>query len=220
MSFQIAHELLYAITYEAKYKYSPLNPDRICRVEGCGQLGQDVTSFDMKMRGVSRRRNMCSKHYRQGLSLKRGKKNFTEILADNAGVTTAEYARKNHAYRHNIDKVGYCENVDGRLGYKCTTTIIKDVGMLEWDHKNGISKDGFLLENNTPLNGQCLCRCCHAYKSSLFKDYETMGRKGMKTMTFEEIDKVTIEADKRYDARVRELLEAGKIFNPEVWKNR
>jgi hypothetical protein len=66
----------------------------------------------------------------------------------------------------------YCENKDGRLGYKCTTTIVWD-GMLDVDHKNGKPND------NRPANLQTLCKCCHAYKTHRNKDYASPGRKAL-----------------------------------------
>ena len=67
----------------------------------------------------------------------------------------------------------YCENIDGRLGFKCTTTIFWQ-GMLDVDHINGKPDD------NRVENLQTLCKCCHAYKSNKFKDYKTPGRKKIK----------------------------------------
>lgn len=67
----------------------------------------------------------------------------------------------------------YCENVDGRLGFVCTTNIVWN-GMLDTDHIDGHS------DNNDPSNLQTLCKCCHAYKTRQNKDYLTPGRKSKK----------------------------------------
>ena len=64
----------------------------------------------------------------------------------------------------------HCENRTGFLGFKCTTTIAWD-GMLEVDHKNGNPSD------NRPSNLQTLCSCCHRYKTKIYKDYLSDGRK-------------------------------------------
>lgn len=64
----------------------------------------------------------------------------------------------------------HCENRTGFLGFKCTTTIAWD-GMLEVDHKNGNPSD------NRPSNLQTLCSCCHRYKTKIYKDYLSAGRK-------------------------------------------
>lgn len=74
----------------------------------------------------------------------------------------------------------YCENIDNRLeGGACTTTIplmngIPFVGMLDTDHIDGNS------DNNDRSNCQTLCKCCHAYKTIKFKDYESPGRTAIK----------------------------------------
>jgi len=67
----------------------------------------------------------------------------------------------------------YCENKDGRLGFICTTTIHWE-GMLDVDHVNGNPFD------EDEINYQTLCKCCHAYKTNKYKDYDTPGRKTIK----------------------------------------
>ena len=73
-------------------------------------------------------------------------------------------------------KKTYCENKDGRLGFKCVADIT-DSCMLEMDH---IDSDKW---NNVPNNVQTLCRNCHSYKtkyngdsknnkSTLFTDFD------------------------------------------------
>ena len=72
-----------------------------------------------------------------------------------------------HALRYGMDggyrihKKSFCENVDGRLGFLCTTTII-DPCMLDVDHIDHVH------ENNKPRNLQTLCSCCHNYKTRYF----------------------------------------------------
>ena len=67
----------------------------------------------------------------------------------------------------------YCENSDGRLGYKCTA-VIPDRCCLHVDHKDGNP------ENNSPENLQTLCAVCHAYKTKINGDGRTPGRKFLK----------------------------------------
>ena len=62
-------------------------------------------------------------------------------------------------------KKTYCENVDERLGYKCTASIPYK-GALEIDHIDGNA------ENNTIENIQTLCRVCHSYKGHKNNDYK------------------------------------------------
>jgi hypothetical protein len=213
---------------KTNYDYSSKNPNRICCVEGCQQLGQDVTPLRLKVQGKIRRRKYCSTHFRADLAERSGVDSFTHILAKNKGVSVTEYRRnivenvaankgmtvteyRNSiietaaaskgvtvtAYRRSIHKsrrhiLDYCENIDGRLGFKCTTTIIVDCGMLHGDHKNGVPWD------HRPSNLQTLCSCCHSYKSHIFKDYASVGRRTAKSLTEEEKLQIQEEADLRY----------------------
>ena len=63
-----------------------------------------------------------------------------------------------------LTKKDYCENIDGRLGFKCTSTIL-DPCQLQLDHIDG---DRY---NNDSNNHQTLCACCHAYKTHIEKDH-------------------------------------------------
>jgi hypothetical protein len=69
--------------------------------------------------------------------------------------------RRGSSYKNHKGQT--CENKDGRLGYKCTTTII-DSCQLNVDHKDGDH------QNNNPDNLQTLCSCCDAYKTKMFRD--------------------------------------------------
>lgn len=62
-----------------------------------------------------------------------------------------------------VFKKNYCENIDGRLGYKCTATI-QFGGQLELDHINGNHYMNFTW------NVQTLCKNCHSYKSYINGD--------------------------------------------------
>lgn len=98
-------------------------------------------------------------------------KNVQDVCAHKEGFDSAtEWLNSKHPYRKYRED--YCENIDGRLGYKCTTTIIWD-GMLDVDH---IDEDP---SNNKPENLQTLCKCCHAYKTNVFvkENGRTPGRK-------------------------------------------
>jgi hypothetical protein len=72
-------------------------------------------------------------------------------------------------------KKDYCENIDGRLEYKCTTTILGTY-MNDLDHKDG---DHY---NNIEENMQTLCACCHRHKSKQNKDLNKFKRKVAKVL--------------------------------------
>ena len=86
----------------------------------------------------------------------------------------------------------YCENQDGRLGFKCTAHIpfepalpkgvkwMFDYGfpqpMLTVDHKDGVPTN----EPKDGSNFQTLCTNCHAWKTWKSGDGQTPGRKALK----------------------------------------
>jgi|TARA_R110000868_G_scaffold409664_1_gene695607 5-methylcytosine-specific restriction endonuclease McrA len=117
--------------------------DRKCEVEGCNKVGQHMGKY--RTDGSPIRRAKCSKHH--------------SIIY---GLNGWDY--KQHR------KV-YCENVDGRLGFTCTSTIIDAEWQLDADHINGNPSD------NRPENIQTLCKCCHPIKTMQEQDYLTAGRK-------------------------------------------
>ena len=125
-----------------------INP-RMCEVPGCHRKGQHLGSYFKtgEKKGQPRRRAKCTKHH------------FMKY-----GIAGWEY--KQH-------RKTYCENLDGRLGFKCTTTIMDTNYQLEVDH---------IDENNTnhnPKNLQTLCACCHRMKT---KYYRTNDIKKLKFM--------------------------------------
>ena len=61
-------------------------------------------------------------------------------------------------------KKDYCENIDGRLGFECTATIVGSY-QLDMDHIDG---DHY---HNVPENIQTICKNCHAVKSRENKDH-------------------------------------------------
>jgi len=66
---------------------------------------------------------------------------------------------------HRFYTKDYCENVDGRLGFTCTTskppglTPSQLLGMFDVDH---VDEDHY---NNHPSNLQTFCASCHRYKT-------------------------------------------------------
>jgi hypothetical protein len=76
----------------------------------------------------------------------------------------------NGGYRfHRIFTKNYCENIDGRLGFTCTTTFPEGFDpkpMLDVDH---IDANHY---NNDPHNLQTLCACCHRYKTVIERSHD------------------------------------------------
>ena len=72
---------------------------------------------------------------------------------------------------YKINRKNYCENIDGRLGFVCTTTIIDPEWQLDVDHIDGDPS------NNDPENHQTLCKCCHPIKTRDERDHLSPGRK-------------------------------------------
>ena len=88
---------------------------------------------------------------------------FTVFCKEHAGLSNS----------YLLFRKDYCENIDSRLGFKCTTNVHWK-GMLDVDHINGNPFD------NREENFQTLCKCCHSYKSNVNKDYITPGRKTLR----------------------------------------
>lgn len=107
-----------------------------CIVDGCQKSGQHTGR--KRKDGTIIYRAQCSKHH------------FIRY-----GINDWEYKR----YRKT-----YCENIDGRLGFTCTATIIPEFShhMLDVDHINNNHTD------NRKCNLQTLCSNCHRLKTSLF----------------------------------------------------
>ena len=166
----------------------PTNKRPKCKHSGC--KNPRVISKTLKD-GTPYYREVCSIHH-QAVILKKYKvKTVFELTAKRKGLTTAqlsnqknlrvakkagystvtEYKNSRHPYlKYRKD---YCQNIDNRLGFKCTTNIFWS-GMLDVDHRNGDPTD------NRPRNLQTLCKCCHAYKTHKNKDARTPGRKSLK----------------------------------------
>jgi len=94
---------------------------------------------------------------------RKGELKFTTYCPEHVGLASAHLAFRKT----------YCENLDSRFGFTCTTTIML-MAQLEVDHIDGNPY------NNDPNNLQTLCSCCHKYKTITNRDYATPGRKKLK----------------------------------------
>ena len=121
-------------------------------------------------------RKWCWKHHDKRTAAKHGKNKIAEITAERAGFSDVrDFINSKHpSLRYRKE---YCENIDGRLGFVCTTTIY-DKCMLDVDHISGNPS------NNRKNNLQTLCKCCHSYKTIKNKDYITPGRKAIRESKF------------------------------------
>jgi hypothetical protein len=144
-------------------------------------------------RFLAERKGLTQQEFTHSINLKTAKKygysSITEYknyvmlkLAEENGFTSiTEYKNSTHPYRKY--RKNFCENIDGRLGFKCTTTappqeLIEELiesgyyeGHLQVDHIDGDPS------NNDPDNLQTLCACCHVFKTAIDKDYLSPGRK-------------------------------------------
>jgi len=120
--------------------------------------------------GWANYRKVCGSCHGKKVAAKHGLKSMVQVLAKKQGKTVTQYANQYHPSRRY--RKTYCENKDGRLGFICTTTIHWE-GMLDVDHINGNPSD------KDETNYQTLCKCCHAYKTNKYKDYDTPGRKAL-----------------------------------------
>jgi len=146
----------------------PVNKRPKCIKAGC-QERRAITGTAKD--GSPYYRDICQMHHLSNIAKKHKVKSAVELTAKRKGLTITEYKNSLHPYlRYRKD---YCQNIDSRLGFKCTTNIFW-TGMLDVDHKNGDPSD------HRPRNLQTLCKCCHAYKTNKKKDFKTPGRKSLK----------------------------------------
>jgi hypothetical protein len=144
-----------------------------CSSEGCNKF-KIVQNWHWTS-GTPIYRPICQSCHVKRTAGKHGLKRISQVVAKNAGFSTeTAYLNSIHPYRKY--RKDYCENVDGRLGYKCTSHIFWH-GMLDVDHINENPTD------NNPENLQTLCACCHRYKGNIFikKNGVTPGRKSLKS---------------------------------------
>ena len=126
-----------------------------CEIPGCNKIAQNInTALNPKPR--------------------KGKWVAEEFGGD--GYVCGTHHQKKYLigdWIYKIHRKKYCENIDSRLGFKCTTTIIDPEWQLDTDHINGDPSD------NRQENLQTFCKCCHSIKTRDSKDYASPGRKSL-----------------------------------------
>jgi 5-methylcytosine-specific restriction endonuclease McrA len=135
-------------------KVIPFRPK--CNVKGCKSFGHNTGN--KRKDGSIIYRKVCVQHH-------------IKKLAENQGISVTEWTNARHPYRKYRKE--YCENRDGRFGFKCRYKI-RFSGQLQVDHINGKPND------NREKNLQTLCANCHIFKTNLFGDAKTPGRKYFK----------------------------------------
>lgn len=145
-----------------------------CEHPGC-QEEQVQSTPNYANSGEPGYRKWCKKHYEQRRAKNAGAKTtaeYLEKLAKKQGFES-HTEKKNSIHPYRQYRKDYCENRDGRLGYKCNCKIHISA-QLQVDHIDGDPS------NNDPSNLQTLCANCHIYKTHAKKDFATPGRRTLK----------------------------------------
>jgi hypothetical protein len=138
-----------------------------CSTIGCYEERCYVST---SKKGIHYFNKFCRKCKEKHIKEKHGVDNIRKITSQRNGFGDDVTAYLNSKHPDRQFRKTYCENVDGRLGFRCTTTILI-VAQLHADHIDGNPS------NKTKENIQTLCACCHVWKTLNQKDYATPGRK-------------------------------------------
>ena len=92
-----------------------------------------------------------------------------------------------NGWDYKIYRKDYCENIDSRLGFKCTTTIIDYKYQCQVDHVDENHN------NNNRKNLQTLCADCHAIKTKYFRTSDVKKLKFMNEQIIRSYNKQLVQ---------------------------
>lgn len=165
--------------------------EKICDEPGCNNLGRAVNYKRLHKKGPLKgkpyRNRSCSSCYKRAYKEKNGK-TIAKKTAENAGYKNeSQYSASKHKYKKHRKQ--FCENIDARLGFKCTSTIIDHWYQLEVDHIDSNKN------NNSKSNLQTLCACCHRIKTK----YDTNSNKEAHKVMMQYVNKTNL-IEENYDS--------------------
>ena len=129
----------------------------------------------------------CGNCHARNTARVHGVKSAGHLTAQRAGLTYQEYREQQHPYLKY--RKSYCENKDGRLGWKCnialpTREMLDAAGHTDWKPKQFLDVDHIdgNSANNSEENLQTLCKHCHVMKTFKEGDHRTIGRTNIKRL--------------------------------------
>ena len=179
----------------------------VCKTEGCVKGCQNTattanpqwrkycaTCHKKRMKNFREKRDNLTLDNTPHCVIKNCHTHVTLIGTDHEGqLKFSMYCEKHGGTPFHLQwRKTYCEHIDERLGFKCTTTIVYNPPLpegIEWCVDYGYPQPMLQVDHidgnpyNEPEDGsnfQTLCACCHLYKTWQSGDNKTAGRKTLK----------------------------------------